>query len=50
MLRELDAVGGVILIVLALKLLEIKDLKPGNLLPALALAPLFVILGRLIGG
>lgn len=50
MLRELDAVGGVILIVLALKLLEVKDLKPGNLLPALALSPLFVILGRLIGG
>ena len=49
MLRELDAVGGVILIVLAFKLLEIKDLKPGNLLPALALAPLFVLLGRLIG-
>ena len=50
MLRELDAVGGVVLIVLALKLLEVKDLKPGNLLPALALAPLFVVLWRLIGG
>ena len=49
-LRELDAVGGVILIVLALKLLEIRDLKPGNLLPALALAPLFVLAWRLIGG
>ena len=39
-LGELDAVGGVILIALALKLLEVRDLKPGNLLPALACAPL----------
>lgn len=47
---ELDAVGGVILIVLALKLLEVKDLKAGNLLPALAFAPLFALLWRVVGG
>jgi len=49
-LAELDAVGGVILIVLSLKLLELRDLRAGNLLPALAAAPLLVLLARLVGG
>ncbi|HDL84798.1 MAG TPA: DUF554 domain-containing protein [Candidatus Acetothermia bacterium] len=49
-LAELNAVGGVILIVLSLKLLELRDLRAGNLLPALAAAPLLVLLARLVGG
>ncbi|MEA3238582.1 MAG: DUF554 domain-containing protein [Candidatus Bipolaricaulota bacterium] len=49
-LAELDAVGGVILIVLSLKLLELRDLRAGNLLPALAAAPIIVLLARLVGG
>lgn len=49
-LAELDAAGGVILIVLSLKLLELRDLRAGNLLPALAAAPLLVLLVRLVGG
>jgi len=49
-LIELDAVGGAILIALALKLLDLRDLKVGNLLPALALAPLLVLLFRLVSG
>lgn len=49
-LAELDAVGGVILIVLSLKLLELRNLKAGNLLPALAAAPLLVLIARLLGG
>ncbi len=49
-LAELDAVGGVILIVLSLKLLELRDLRAGNLLPALAAAPLLVLLARLVSG
>jgi len=47
-LIELDAVGGAILIALALKLLDLRDLKVGNLLPALAFAPLLVLLFRLV--
>jgi len=50
LLAELDAVGGVILIVLSLKLLELRDLRAGNLLPALAAAPLLVLLARLVSG
>jgi uncharacterized membrane protein YqgA involved in biofilm formation len=50
MLVELDAVGGVILIVLSLKLLELRDLQAGNFLPALPLAPLLVALIKLVNG
>jgi uncharacterized membrane protein YqgA involved in biofilm formation len=39
-LTEFNAVGGAVLLALSLKLLGIRDLKVGNLLPALALAPL----------
>lgn len=41
---ELSAVGGVILIGLALNILDLKRIKVANLLPALVLAPLIVIL------
>lgn len=40
-LTEFNAVGGAVLVALSFKLLGIRDLKVGNLLPALALAPLF---------
>lgn len=41
---ELAAVGGVILIGLALNILDIKRIKIANMLPALIIAPLIVIL------
>lgn len=41
---ELAAVGGVILIGLALNILDIKRIKVANMLPALIIAPLIVIL------
>lgn len=41
---ELSAVGGVILIGLALNILDLKKIKVANMLPALLLAPFFVIL------
>ena len=41
---ELSAVGGVILIGLALNILELKRIKVANLLPALIIAPLIVAL------
>src|SRR5512137_554572 len=39
-LTEFNAVGGTVLLALSLKLLGVRDLKVGNLLPALALAPI----------
>jgi hypothetical protein len=41
---ELGAVGGVILIGLALNILDIKRIKIANMLPALIIAPLIVVL------
>lgn len=46
---ELSAVGGVILIGLALNILDIKRIKVANLLPALIIAPLIVILLNTLG-
>jgi uncharacterized membrane protein YqgA involved in biofilm formation len=43
MLSEMTATGGVILFGLAIsRLLEIKQIRVGNFLPALAIAPLLV--------
>lgn len=46
---ELAAVGGVILIGLALNILDIKRIKVANMLPALLLAPLLVALLNTLG-
>jgi len=49
MMNEMTAVGGVILIGLAISsLLEIKKIRVGNFLPALAIAPLIVWILSLI--
>jgi uncharacterized membrane protein YqgA involved in biofilm formation len=37
-------VGGVMLICIALKLLNVKSVSVGNLLPALFIAPIFALL------
>jgi uncharacterized membrane protein YqgA involved in biofilm formation len=39
----MTAVGGVLLIGIALRLLRIKQIAVGNLLPALGLAPLLAL-------
>ncbi len=50
MMNEMTAAGGVILLGLAVSsLLEIKKIRTGNFLPALAVAPLIVWLITLIG-
>jgi len=49
-LVALDAVGGALLIALSVKLLGVRDLKIGNLLPALAFAPLLAFLSGLVRG
>ena len=51
MIAEMTAAGGVILVGLALSsLLEIKPIRVGNMLPALAIAPLIVWILKLLGG
>ncbi len=50
MMNELSAVGGLILIALAISsLLEIKPIRTGNFLPALVIAPLLVWILSLFG-
>ncbi|GCE26613.1 hypothetical protein KDA_20970 [Dictyobacter alpinus] len=46
---ELAAVGGVILVGLALNILDIKRIKVANMLPALLVAPLIVALLNIFG-
>ena len=41
-LAALTSAGGVLIIAIALKLLDLKDVKVGNFLPALVIAPLLV--------
>ena len=38
----MTSTGGVLIIAIALKLLDLKDVKVGNFLPALAVAPALV--------
>lgn len=45
-IAAMTAVGGVLLIGIALRLLKIKDIAVGNLLPALALAPILALIGN----
>jgi uncharacterized membrane protein YqgA involved in biofilm formation len=39
----MTAVGGILLLGIALRLLKIKQIAIGNLLPAIALAPLLAL-------
>lgn len=41
-LAALTSAGGILIIGISLKLLDLKDVRVGNFLPALGLAPLFV--------
>jgi uncharacterized membrane protein YqgA involved in biofilm formation len=44
MIREMSATGGVLIIGIGLRLLELKAVAVGNLLPAIVLAPLLQLL------
>ena len=46
----ITAAGGVILLGVGLRLLDVKDLRVASFLPALLLAPLFVRLAELVAG
>ncbi len=47
-LAELSAAGGILLIMIALGLIDVKRFKTGNFLPALLLAPIFSKLGQFL--
>ena len=47
-LSAMTSTGGVLIIAIALKLLDLKDVKVGNFLPALVLAPALVGLVSLL--
>ncbi len=47
-LAVLTSAGGVTIIGIALKLLDVRDVKVGNFLPALVVAPLLVGLVALV--
>jgi uncharacterized membrane protein YqgA involved in biofilm formation len=50
MMVEMSAVGGVILIAIGISnLLEIKQIRTGNFLPALIIAPIMVLLMQAVG-
>lgn len=44
MVAELEATGGVLIVGIGLRLLDLKDVKVGSYLPALAIAPVLVAL------
>jgi hypothetical protein len=49
MIAEMTAVGGLLLIALALVLLDLKQVRVANFLPALLIAPLIVALATALG-
>lgn len=49
LVREMTAVGGLILLGLALVLLDLKKPRVANFLPALLIAPLLVLLAQVLG-
>ncbi len=49
MVTEMTATGGVLMLALGLGLLQIKEIRAGNLLPALAVAPIIVAVVEAIG-
>jgi uncharacterized membrane protein YqgA involved in biofilm formation len=49
MINEMTAVGGLILIGLAMVLLDLKKPRMANFLPGLIIAPLLVVLGEALG-
>jgi uncharacterized membrane protein YqgA involved in biofilm formation len=49
-LREMSAVGGLLIVGVGLKLLKIRDVQVADYLPAIAVAPLLVALSAAVGG
>jgi hypothetical protein len=49
MVAEMTATGGVLMLALGLGLLQVKKIRAGNLLPAIAIAPLIVAIVEWLG-
>ncbi len=49
MITELTATGGVILLAIGLRLLELKQIRAANLLPAIFIAPIAIFIMDLLG-
>ena len=49
-LREMSAVGGLLILGVGLKLLKIRDVQVADFLPAIVIAPLLVTAAGLVGG
>ena len=49
-LREMSAVGGLLLVGVGLKLLKIRDVQVADYLPAIGVAPLLVAAAHAVGG
>lgn len=49
-LREMSAVGGLLIVGVGLKLLKIRDVQVADYLPAIAVAPLLVAVATAVGG
>jgi uncharacterized membrane protein YqgA involved in biofilm formation len=49
-LREMSAVGGLLIVGVGLKLLKIRDVQVADYLPAIAVAPLLVAAAAALGG
>ncbi len=49
-LREMNAVGGLLLVGVGLKLLKIRDVQVADYLPAIPIAPLLVAAASAVGG
>ncbi|MGI8749961.1 MAG: DUF554 family protein [Thermoleophilaceae bacterium] len=49
-LSALTSAGGILIIGIALKLLDVKDVKVGNFLPALVVTPVIVGIANALAG
>jgi uncharacterized protein len=48
MITEMTATGGILIMSIGLRLLDLRQIRVGNLLPALVLAPLLVALAAML--
>jgi uncharacterized protein len=49
MITEMTATGGILIMSIGLRLLDLRQIRVGNLLPALVYAPLLVALAAVLG-
>lgn len=50
MITEMTAVGGLLVLSIGLRLLGVREVRTGNLLPSLVLAPILVVIAERVSG